>query len=250
MTQPGLPAGIGLSRVHVYESQAPDSQCGGSPHVHLACTEMYVVLGGHGAAEFLSPSGFERAELSPGSALHFAPGTLHRLVSTPGDGLHVLVIMENGHLNERGDAVFTFPPHDLADPERYAALAAATDDEALRARRDRAVLGFNRLAALWRDDPAAGRRELRAFYEHAGALVRGPAAHWPQMVADGPATAVEQLAARTRAIAAGDITHLMDATVTTLPHPRDEEMYGGLCGRVWPYRSTSLPASAATTHLP
>lgn len=241
MTHPGLPAGIGLSRVQVYESEAPDSQCGGSPHVHLACTEMYVVLAGRGAAEFLSPSGFERAELSPGSALHFTPGTLHRLVSTPGDGLHVLVIMENGRLNERGDAVFTFPPDDLADPERYAALAAAPNGEALRARRDRAVLGFNRLAALWREDPAAGREELRAFYEHAGALVRGPAAHWPQLVADGPATAVDQLAARTRAIAAGDITHLMDAAMTTLPNPRDEDMYGGMCGRVWPYRSAARP---------
>lgn len=79
----GLLAGIGLSQVRVYSSQAPDGQCSGTPHLHLACTEMYFPLRGSGAAEFLTADGPQRVSLSPGTPVQFTPGTVHRLVSGP-----------------------------------------------------------------------------------------------------------------------------------------------------------------------
>ncbi|MEV7542500.1 cupin [Streptomyces sp. NPDC089915] len=233
---PGPPAGVGVSHVRVYSSRAPDGQCGGTPHVHLACTEMYVVLEGSGAAEFLTPSGFERVELRPHAAVTFDPGTLHRLVSDPGDDLKILVIMENSHLNERGDVVFTFPDEDLADAQRYEAMADADAPDAVRARRDRAVSGFTALTAAWQHGPDHGRAALLAFYDRAAALVRPRAADWPRLVADGPARAVHRLAERAEAAAAGAPAHLADASVTRLPAPGAGTDRAGFCGEVHRYR--------------
>ncbi|WP_034262900.1 hypothetical protein [Actinospica robiniae] len=36
--RPGFPGGTGVSGLSVYRQAAPDALCGGSPHVHLACT--------------------------------------------------------------------------------------------------------------------------------------------------------------------------------------------------------------------
>ncbi|MEV4257649.1 cupin domain-containing protein, partial [Spirillospora sp. NPDC049652] len=140
-TTTGLPAGIGLSQVQVYSSQAPDGQCGGTPHLHLTCTELYFTLSGRGAAEFLTTRGPQRVPLEPGVAVQFTPGTVHRLVNSD-DPLQILVIMENGRLNEEGDVVFAFPDSDLTDPGAYSALAdtGPVDDPDLAAvhrRRDR-----------------------------------------------------------------------------------------------------------------
>ena len=48
----------------------------------------------------------------------FEPGTIHRLVN--GGGLELVVLMQNSGLPEAGDAVFTFPPAILDDPDAYA----------------------------------------------------------------------------------------------------------------------------------
>lgn len=89
---------------------------GGSPHLHLVCTEAYVVTGGRGAVQTLSPDGYRDIPLEPGSVAWFTPGTVHRMVQ--GGALRVTVLMQNGGLPEAGDAVFTFPPEVLADTPR------------------------------------------------------------------------------------------------------------------------------------
>ena len=63
---PALPGGTGLTHVKVYDREAPDGRRSSSPHVHLACTELYYVLGGSGAIEFLTMRGYERVPVGPG----------------------------------------------------------------------------------------------------------------------------------------------------------------------------------------
>lgn len=102
-----LPGGIGLSHISAYDWQAADGVCGGSPHLHLVCTEAYVVTGGRGAVQTLSPDGYRDTPLEAGSLAWFEPGTVHRMVQ--GEDLRITVLMQNSGLPEAGDAVFTFP---------------------------------------------------------------------------------------------------------------------------------------------
>src|SRR5262245_55872195 len=113
-----FPGGVGVSGLRVYDWATADGLCGGSPHLHLACPEAYVVVAGEGAVQTLTWDGYAETPLRPGAVVWFTPGTIHRLVN--GDGrLHIVVIMQNSGLPEAGDAVFTFPPAVLDDPEQY-----------------------------------------------------------------------------------------------------------------------------------
>jgi uncharacterized cupin superfamily protein len=235
----GLPAGIGLSQVRVYTSEAPDGQCGGTPHLHLTCTEMYLGVRGIGEAEFLTTQGPMRVSLEPGVAVQFTPGTVHRLINGA-DPLEMVVIMENGRLNEEGDVTFAFPDADLADADRYAGLADvgpgdAPDPAAVQRRRDRAVLGFTQRVDVWRQDPRRGREELDLLYHRAVQLVGPKAAQWPKLVADGPAKSVERLARRAAATAGGDPTELTEGRVTVLPRFDETALVPRMCGHLWSY---------------
>ncbi|WP_238434262.1 cupin domain-containing protein [Micromonospora tarensis] len=117
-----LPGGIGLSRLRVYDTAAPDGVVGGTPHLHLCCTEGYVVTEGEGAVQTLTMAGFRETPLRPGTVVWFEPGTVHRLVNR--GALAIVVLMQNSGLPEAGDAVLTFPPEVLADPVAYAEAAA------------------------------------------------------------------------------------------------------------------------------
>ena len=55
-----LPGGIGISKLTVYDVEAPDGLVGGTPHVHLACSEGYCVIA---------------ATTASTSAAHAAPAT-------------------------------------------------------------------------------------------------------------------------------------------------------------------------------
>src|SRR5690606_33649232 len=87
-----FPGGTAMSRVRVYDWPTTDGAWGGSPHLHTASTEGYVVLAGHGSLETLSGAGYGEHTLAPGTVLWFTPGTVHRLVNTGGD-LELLVVM-------------------------------------------------------------------------------------------------------------------------------------------------------------
>ncbi|MFF4901245.1 hypothetical protein [Streptomyces sp. NPDC001068] len=51
----GLPGGIAVSRPCAYDWPDADGARGGTPHPHLAGSEVYVVTGGRGAALTLPP---------------------------------------------------------------------------------------------------------------------------------------------------------------------------------------------------
>ncbi|MYU18969.1 cupin, partial [Streptomyces sp. SID8361] len=182
-----LPGGVGLSHISAYEWEAADGVCGGSPHLHLACTEAYVVTAGRGAVQTLTlGDGFTETPLEPGAVVWFTPGTIHRMVQ--GGGLRVTVLMQNSGLPEAGDAVFTFPPEVLADPGRYAAAATLPAkegpeaDAAARRRRDLAIEGYLTLrAAVEKGDDAP----LRAFHEAAARIVAPKVKEWEPRWRDG-----------------------------------------------------------------
>ena len=154
----GLPAGVGVSYLEVYESESPDGIRGGSAHVHLSCTESYVVIGGSGRLQTLSRQGFEEIELHERQVVWFTPGVVHRLVSN-GD-LDIIIVMQNGGLPESGDCILSFPEEYLKDRARYRAAVQLPPiengrdrvDAAAKARKDLSITGFVALrAAVERD---------------------------------------------------------------------------------------------------
>ncbi|MZD03562.1 cupin domain-containing protein, partial [Streptomyces sp. SID5785] len=102
----GPPGGVAVSHLTVYDWPAADGLCGGTPHIHLTCSEGYVVIGGRGAVHTLTAEGHRRTPLTAGTVAWFTPGTVHRLVNEDG-ALRIVVLMQNGGLPEAGDAVLT-----------------------------------------------------------------------------------------------------------------------------------------------
>lgn len=133
----GFPGAVGISALSVYRTEAADGHAGGSPHVHLVCSEAYYVVGGQGLVQTLTASGFRETPLRAGAVVQFGPGTIHRLINQ-GD-LQILVIMQNSGLPESGDAVLTLPPELLHDAEVY--RRAATLPQEPRPRRPRGTDG-------------------------------------------------------------------------------------------------------------
>jgi hypothetical protein len=226
-----LPGAVGLSHISAYDWPAADGVCGGSPHTHLACTEAYVVTAGEGAVQTLTPSGYAETPLRPGVVAWFTPGTIHRMIN--GDGaLRVTVLMQNSGLPEAGDAVFTFPPALLADPDTYAGAAGLPAREgpeaesAARRRRDLAVEGYLVLRdALERGDPAP----LRVFYESAARLVAPKIAAWRDRWRAGALATAEATGAHLDALEKSDPSHLLQAALHTTGPTRDAGF--GMCGR-------------------
>ena len=122
-----FPGATAITVLDVYDWVAPDGLPGGSAHVHLASTEGYVVASGAGRLQTLAERGYAETPLRPGDCLWFTPGTIHRLVNE-GD-LRLFVVMQNAGLPEHGDAVLTFPPEILADPDAYARAATLPSPE-------------------------------------------------------------------------------------------------------------------------
>ncbi|MFI6357148.1 cupin domain-containing protein [Streptomyces sp. NPDC050743] len=225
----GLPGGVAVSRLCVYDWPAPDGVRGGTPHVHLACSEAYVVTGGRGAVQTLTASGYEVTPLVPGTVAWFTPGTIHRLVNE-GD-LRITVLMQNSGLPEAGDAVLTLPPEYLADPETYAAAttipAGAPEPEReriARARRDLALEGYRSLRE------ASGPQALAAFHRAAAALVGPRVAEWRERWRRGALAAAEATGRHLERLAEGDATHLAEAVVRA-GQPFEEGRFG-MCGRL------------------
>ncbi|MEU6819129.1 cupin [Streptomyces atriruber] len=228
----GLPGGIGVSRLSVYNWPAADGRRGGTPHLHLTCSEGYAVTGGSGAVQTLTADGFRETPLSPGALVWFTPGTIHRLVND--GGLTINVLMQNCGLPEAGDAVLTLPPPLLADPETYRAAVALPADgseaelaSAARRRRDLAVEGFTVL----REAAEAGDPEpLAAFHRAAVDLVRPLAAAWRERWRAGAAAAAEATGAQLDRLERGDSGYLARAAVRA-EQPSARGRFG-MCGRL------------------
>jgi mannose-6-phosphate isomerase-like protein (cupin superfamily) len=244
---PIFPGGTAVSGLQVYPWPAADDLCGGSPHVHLACTEAYVVVEGEGMLHTLTAAGLTMTPLRPGTVAWFGPGTIHRAVN--GDGrLRAIVVMQNAGLPEAGDAVLTFPPEILADPEAYqraAALAAggvshAVDEESARARRDLAVEGFGRLVER---TSAGDASALADFYRRAVALRRDRIEAWRKIWREGPARAAERTAEHFAALERGDVAHLTAAAMQVRQAPEPDDRAFGMCGRLDTYELRTLPSA-------
>lgn len=238
-----LPGAVGLSHLSAYEWESADGVCGGSPHLHLVCTEAYVVTGGRGAVQTLTPGGYREIPLEAGSVAWFTPGTVHRMVQ--GGGLRITVLMQNSGLPEAGDAVFTFPPEVLADPERYAAAAALpakTGPEAAaaaRRRRDLAVEGY----LVLREALEAGDGvPFLEFHRAAARLVRDKVPAWRELWRAGALATAQRTGAQIDALQSGDAGHLADAAAR-IAKPTRHGGYG-MCGRREEYElpGTTLPS--------
>ncbi|WP_432172409.1 cupin domain-containing protein [Streptomyces sp. Tue6028] len=229
----GLPGAVAVSHLRVYDWPAADGVRGGTPHVHLTCSEAYVVTGGRGAVQTLTTSGYEVTPLAPGTVAWFTPGTIHRLVNE-GD-LRITVLMQNGGLPEAGDAVLTLPPEHLTDPETYAAATvipvdASEEEQArfARARRDLALDGYRAL----RD--ADGPEPLAAFHRAAARLVRPRLAEWRERWLRGAGAAAAVTGDQLDRLERGDASHLADAAVRA-EQPSAHGRFG-MCGRLDVYK--------------
>ncbi|MER5756505.1 cupin [Streptomyces sp. NPDC002088] len=225
----GLPGGVGLSQLSVYDWPAADGLCGGTPHMHLACSEAYVVTGGRGAVQTLTGSGYAVTPLAPGTVAWFSPGTIHRLVNE--DDLRITVLMQNSGLPEAGDAVLTLPPPYLTDPETYAAATTipadapeAERERIARARRDLALEGYRALRG------ADGPEALAAFHRAAGALVRPRITEWRERWRRGAEAAAAATGEQLDRLERGDLSHLGGAVVRS-EQPSEHGRFG-MCGRL------------------
>ncbi|NEE01489.1 cupin domain-containing protein [Phytoactinopolyspora halotolerans] len=229
---PAFPGGTSVSRLSVYRDACADGLAGGTPHLHTASTEGYVVTGGRGALQTIDMSGFREIELAAGSTVWFTPGTIHRAVNH--DDLEAVVVMQNAGLPEAGDAVMTFPPEVVEDPARYREAATlpsdVSDDEvaaAMRRRRDLAVEGFRRIRQAI-DGGDSG--PLQRLYAAAAALVRPAVPGW-RKIWDGTVAHTTQVTSEVLdALERGEAGHLHDAVV--LESPQSTTRRWGMCGRL------------------
>ncbi|MBD9727304.1 cupin domain-containing protein [Streptomyces caniscabiei] len=238
---PDFPGAVGLSGLEVYPWPTADDEHGGSPHMHLACAECYVVVSGHGRLETLDHKGPRTTELHPGDVVWFTPGTIHRAVND-GD-LRVIVVMQNSGLPEAGDAVMTFPPQYLS-PDTYPDAASLLDadgspsPERAQARRDLAVEGFTELKRQWR---GGNRSAYQDFCAAAVRLVQPRLDTWEKTVNDGALAAAHTALRQINALRRDDFNHLFDAEVSRIAQPRQQTL--GMCGLLHAY----VPAHRAGT---
>lgn len=230
-----FPGGVAVSDLQVYDWEAGDGCRGGTPHVHTASTEGYIVTAGTGAVQTLSAAGFDEHPLAVGDVLWFTPGTVHRLIN--GGDLRLLVVMANAGLPEAGDAVLTFPAPVLDDPAAYAAAVTLPDGadraEAARARRDLALQGFAELRA-------GGPDALAAFHERAVRLVRPRVAGWRTQWEATVQAESTRVAAQLTALSDGMPGLMAAASVTRAERAPGERTFG-MCGRLQTWRWPAAP---------
>jgi mannose-6-phosphate isomerase-like protein (cupin superfamily) len=231
-----FPGGIGVTHLRVYDSLAPDGLAGGSPHLHFACSEAYLVIKGLGSVQTLSSAGFREISLRPGSMVWFTPGLIHRLVNT--DQLEIFAVMENAGLPENGDSLFTFPFKYLQDEDSYwqsaslesAGLAPADQQEAARKRRDLAVGGFQMLRA------ELEKGALENFYHQAARLMRPKEPVWRGIWESGPMNTIQRTRTFLDQLNLGTSDYLSEGRAFEVPvDPEYELRKLGMCGTLRPY---------------
>jgi mannose-6-phosphate isomerase-like protein (cupin superfamily) len=250
-----FPGATAITVLDVYDWVAPDGLPGGSAHVHLASTEGYVVASGAGRLQTLGERGYAETPLRPGDCLWFTPGTIHRLVNEA--DLRLFVVMQNAGLPEHGDAVLTFPPGILADPDAYARAATLPSPESVAsgsaggggdgagesgvaaAARRRAGLAVEGYLALRDRVLESGPGALGDFYAAALRLAGQRAEDWRDRWQAGALATAELTGDHLDEISAGVAGHLDAAGVWRIERPAEERSYG-MCGRL-----TTYPAARA-----
>lgn len=238
---PLFPAGTGVSHLAVYDWSSPDGLRGGSAHVHLACTEGYIVVGGRGRLQTLGPDGYAETPLTPLTVAWFSPGVIHRLVNEA--DLQIVVVMQNSGLPEAGDCVLTFPPDRLDDPATYRREMSlvdgervhATSGEAAEHRKNLAVEGF---LALRERFATQGPSALEEFYAAATALTRAQLPAWRETWETGPLAAANRTGEHLSAMDRGEHGHLHQGRLAVL-EPPPERRYG-MCGNLATYEASRI----------
>lgn len=226
-----FPGATAVTWLDVYDWDGPDGLAGGSPHLHMVCTEGYLVVGGSGRLQTLGPKGFRTSPLRVGETIWFTPGTIHRLIND--DGLRIAVVMQNAGLPELGDAVMTFPLDVVSDRARYLEAASLADAgrsdassaDAARRRRDLAIAGFVELRE-------AGNAGLQSFYAAARSLVADRLDEWERRWEEGPSAVAAATGRQIAALRNGDLSHLGDADVYVGEAPAAQRF--GMCGLLRP----------------
>ena len=237
---PGFPGGTAVTGLRVYDWEAADGLCGGSPHLHTVSSEAYLVTGGTGQVHTMSMAGAQEHQLTAGSLLWFSPGTVHRLVNT--GELTLTVLMSNAGLPEAGDAVLTFPHRILQDPElytRHAVLPRTAEEStvaaAARRRRDLALEGYAELhTSVLRDGP----RALAEFHRAAARLVRPRVEHWKELWAANVLSQVKATEQALQDLANGSAAPLAGAAVAQAEQRAGEGF--GMCGRLTTWADSRL----------
>ncbi len=237
---PPFPGGTAVTGLRVYDWEAADGLCGGSPHLHTVSSEAYLVTGGTGQVHTITLDGAAEHDLAAGSLLWFSPGTVHRLVNR--DGLTLNVIMSNAGLPEAGDAVLTFPRHILEDSNlyaRYAILPVAEDQRviaaAARRRRDLALEGYEELQRSVRQD---GPEALAGFHRLAAALVRPKVERWKELWAANVRSQVDSTGLALQELQDGSAASMAGAAVVQA-RQRSGEGYG-MCGHLTTWDDSRL----------
>lgn len=232
-----FPGAVGFTHLKVYDVPAIDGTVGGSPHVHLASVEAYLVTAGEGQVETLSSAGERTYDLYPGALVWFEPGVVHRLVNRDRK-LEILCVMQNAGLPEAGDALLTFPDPILADPLRYDAanaIVGANDEERLGsalARRDLAIEGFETLSAEVR---AGNVDVLETLFQRAAMLKKHRVPVWKELVKEGPARELRATSLRLSSLVIGDPAMFLRARVAAT-RPGGQHASYGMCGRLDVYQ--------------
>lgn len=232
-----FPGGTSVSRLSVYDTEAPDGLCGGSPHLHTVSTEAYIVTAGRGALQTLDRTGFAEHALVPGSIMWFGAGTIHRAVNH--GGLEVTVLMSNRGLPEAGDAVMTFSRDVMMDDASYRQAAALPDaghdraaaSTAARERRDAAVRGFSVL----RDAVLAGDfAPLEQFYARAVDVVGPKSGAWGALREQSVLADAAAGTALLEAVTAGSAALLGTSEPRSIAADPGEPRFG-MCGLLHTY---------------
>jgi mannose-6-phosphate isomerase-like protein (cupin superfamily) len=233
-----FPGGISVSHLRVYETPAADGLIGGSPHMHFACSEAYLVINGRGSVQTLSSEGFREVPLRAGSLVWFTPGLIHRLINEDGH-LEIFAVMENAGLPEHGDSVLTFPFKHLQDEEAYFQVASlggagsvfADNREASQRRRDLAVEGFLVLRAELEKGGS-----LQDFYSYAVRLVRSKESTWRAIWEAGPVSTIRRTKTFLDKLKVGASDYLSHGRVFEIPvDPEHEDRKFGMCGTLRSY---------------
>lgn len=241
-----FPGAVGFTHLRVYDTPAFDGVVGGSPHVHLASVEAYLVTAGAGEVVTLSSVGEQRFTLRLGEVVWFEPGVIHRLVNADGR-LEILCVMQNAGLPEAGDALLTFPDEVLADRDRYeraSTITGATDEERLRAamvRRDLAIAGF---AAIQADMCSGSTDALAALFDRAAMITKHRLPSWKRLLKDGPAREVRATSLRLSSLAIGDPAMFMRARAGQV-RPGGDHTGVGMCGRLDAYQPEGITISGS-----
>lgn len=231
-----FPGATAVSEVSIYHWPGLDGAAGGSPHVHTASTEAYVVQQGTGRLETLDSRGFTCTPLAPGTVVWFTPGTIHRAINDSGD-LRVLVVMQNAGLPENGDAVLTFPAEHLVDIDAYSRAASlaskdadagdAAAEAAARRRRDLALEGYLELKAAVLE---SGVSALADFHAAAARLVSDRTEGWRDLLSGGAERQAAVTGKQLDSLGSLESFYLQEAR-TTMGERKSRRIYG-MCGRI------------------